>query len=140
MKIKEALTKTESIAQLEPIIISAKTDIDFWGKRYVFAPKYDGYTHINELAASILDLLEKKPEFNKEDRVAGEKITKKINQLYEESNSLIKTKNFFTRWLCYIRDYWHKNIENCGYGIQFRWEEEQDFYLYYSESQLKKSS
>jgi hypothetical protein len=119
MNLTQAL-RTDSIITLQSVIQQTDEDISFFGFRFVYNRNYNGKLAIDTLADRIMELAkQKKFEFSDEERAAGKKICARIIILYSNNKKKINEKNYFTRKLCKIRDFW-KSLTD-GYGTTYKW-------------------
>ena len=116
----------------------ARSDVSFWGNRYVTAGLYSGSLPIDLLPIYTMKIVNKNINFDEKERSFGEKVVKKIDELYLKSEKLAAKKNCLTRLFFAIVEYWIDNIKGCGYGTRFRWDRDKDIFEYYTKIQYKK--
>ena len=105
MNLNKCLHATDNFIELKPLIERVKSDISFWGYRYVYLEGSNNRYPIDILATRVMELVQKKHfEYTNLERTAGKKIAAKIDQIYKNNDELLKIKCFITRYLSYIID------------------------------------
>lgn len=127
----------QTYKKLNSIVKHMHADVSLLGRRFIYADGHKGSVHIDHLPTMINNLVRQNPDFSENDRVKGRKIAKRINELYAESDSVLKTKNVITRILCIIRDWWTNSFpEGASLSIRTLWlthtnQEAFEYYTYH---------
>ena len=134
MNLNKCLHATDNFIELKPLIERVKSDISFWGYRYVYLEGSNNRYPIDILATRVMELVQKKHfEYTNLERTAGKKIAAKIDQIYKNNDELLKNKCFITRYLCNFFEI----FRNGGYHNGFYWYEGGDnqVFEYFTERQ-----
>lgn len=98
MNIKSVLQEVRTFAELETIVKKAQANLSFWGFRYITVLDYEGTSPIDALAAKVLELVRKNPDFNEVERKHGKTIMRPIDNIYRVSDKLVKKANCLTKF------------------------------------------
>lgn len=137
MNLNKCLHATDKFIELEPLIERVKSDISFWGIRYVYLDGSNDRFPIDILATRVMELVQKKQfEYSSQERTAGKKIAAKIDQIYKNNEEMLKTKWLITQYLCYFID----SCRSGGYHVGFFWKVggNKNVFEYYTERQYQK--
>lgn len=119
-QIQTALVKVSSFVELESIVKDAKEDITFFGHRYIYVKGYKGTLSIDALALSVMMLVSKDIDFNKNDneKQSLTKIIPLVSKIYEQNDA--RWKNPITLTLRMVRDQWNY-VKEGGCDLRFFW-------------------
>ena len=102
------------LEEMRDIVFNGTAKVTFWGGRVLdYRPASQGTSQktqtwdLESLASKILSLSLDPANVNKlsaAERAAGIGIAQKLDQLRIETETAIKTANFFTRWLSWVRN------------------------------------
>lgn len=107
MEIRDKFDKIKSVIDMHVFMQDIKTEVSFWGCRYVIKKDHSGYLFIDDLAGKILSLAESLHyKYTPNQRTLGTRITTLITDFYEELNK----KNLLTRIFAFLRDFFSSII------------------------------
>jgi hypothetical protein len=109
MTIKNISSEFEKVSSFETVqdmSENAEIHLSFWGCYYFTVKGYSGYLPgADAFLIKVMELVKKTNyEFDENQRDAGYKISKKINQFYSVQNTLYKNSCLLTRILSVIRE------------------------------------
>ena len=90
------------------LLKDAEVKVNFWGGRVIKSSNYEGSISLKTVAEKIFCAAQKRNEaddLTPSERIAGIGITKKINWMYQESDSQLQNANWFTKLLNKIREF-----------------------------------
>ncbi len=94
------------------LVCNTQENISFWGSRYITISmliggvRVKGTVHIDALATRVVKLVqEHKFEYSQEERRIGSLISRKIDQLYDANDRRLNNRNFLTRVLYVLREF-----------------------------------
>ncbi len=99
MLLKDALTSAGQFSDLCPIAANAQLYVSWWGERRITVAGYEGNISVRDLENRVREILAKNLSFNQEERTHGTFIATRLKEMYTTGSEIVKTKNFFTRWL-----------------------------------------
>jgi len=78
-------------------------------------------------------------DFNEDERRVGKQIATLIDRLYTLNDEQNLYLNYFTFFLCKLRDCWTRNIEANGYGPRWAWRSNRQnkIFEYYTKTQYQ---
>ncbi len=101
--IRFALKEVETFSQLKFIAKKAKARLSPSGKRYIIVRGHEGTLPIDALAAKVLELVKKNPDFDEVERRHGKAIIKSIGSIYMKSYRQIVNAKGLTKFLAKLR-------------------------------------
>ena len=103
--ISSEFDKVSSFNTVKNMAENAKIHLSFWGCYYFTVKGYSGYLPgADAFLIKVMELVKKTNyEFDENQRDAGYKISKKIDQFYSNKNTLYKNSCLLTRILSIIR-------------------------------------
>ena len=133
------------------LVCNTQENISFWGSRYITISmliggvRVKGTVHIDALATRVVKLVqEHKFEYSQEERRIGSLISRKIDQLYDANDRRLNNRNFLTRGVYVLREFfkWF-NFRNVSI-TRWDWREDEgefefcNIFKYYTKAQYKK--
>lgn len=146
LNIQGILANVRSLSELAPIVKNANEHISLFGYRYIFVEGHKGHLPIDALASRITELVGENFKFTSKGLKGGKKIARRIVNIYKRNDARTREMNFFTRWLCNIRDFF-RNYRDTKKGIQERtcladrwihYGEDRKIFEYYTKNQYLK--
>lgn len=132
MNIEQILTNATSVVDLLLIARVATTHLSFWGSRYVCVTGYNGTLDLDALAAKVIELVERSPHFNEQERTCGREIASLIDRnIYDAIDIQVNNSNCLTSLFVQLRDvctviflFFRDGITGClSQGTRWDWKE-----------------
>ncbi len=133
MTIQQTLANSKSFAELLPIARGVTVHLSFLGSRYVSVDGYSDTLELDALAAKVIELVEKYPQFDELERVYGKEIASLIDRnTYDAVDVLVNNSNCMTWLFVKARDLCHsiflifqKGITDAcfAHGIRWHWKD-----------------
>ena len=103
-----AFNCTTQLQEVKKTLDTAQPSVTFWGARVVELAGNDGSVYLDNIAEKVVRAASKHRDANNlttNDRRIGVEIVQKLQTFYKLTDAQIKTLNFFTRFLVWIREF-----------------------------------
>ncbi|MFA6119224.1 MAG: hypothetical protein WCT85_02555 [Parachlamydiales bacterium] len=131
--ISISLSKANSIDALATILSDARTNISFWGSRYVTNKHFSSTVTLTEVTKKALSLLNSYPknwDYSTTERTKIKTIMEKIDSFYSTTSELIQESSFLTRLFCCLRETFSSYS-----SVRKAWKKLPDMTNFYSKNQ-----
>lgn len=140
MKVNTAIKNAHDFKELNDIASSGQPKVSFWGRFYVqYKGSYQGTSSLDSLAKKALELVDKNPNFNEEERVYGRALEQRISWMYDESHDglIYPIQKFGHQFLDVLR-----MLSNAIKGfydecMEYKWHCRRNLFNYYNKKQFK---
>lgn len=143
LELKTAFSNISSFEEWASLLKEVKEEVSFFGTQYLYAEGYPGTVDIHAACRVSRSLINKSFEFSKKERLAGREVVKLTDKIYEDNDKRMKSKNFITKIICFIRSFFTilGMIIRNDKGERFKWEmgPERRFHYYYTRNQYQES-
>jgi hypothetical protein len=138
VSLQDAISRSDlTLPQIDQILSKSQASVDFWGTRKVTAEGFEGSVRMVDVARRLLDFSDAGPEkhFTLEERKAGVRSLKKMEQHYEETDQMQSSSNPLTYIFVFFQKLLGMNGEsfipyNERWFIQYDWEASSRFQGY----------
>jgi len=102
-----SLNFSTQLEEVKNLINSAQPKTTFWANRLIEVTGFTGSVYLDDFARKVNLSSNQRVEaddLTTAERIAGIEIVKKINNLYQQTDTLIQNSNFFTRFINWISE------------------------------------